>query len=97
MSTEDSGALKALKAERAIRRQAQANNNRLADDLAKAQLSLTKLGAENKRFRADNHRLTEANRKLVTGQRGHTEQLRRRDQTINALRVQLADRGIPNE
>ncbi len=97
MSTDDSGALKALKSERVIRRRARADTLKLADELATVRLQLTKLSAENKKFRADNHRLTAANKKLETEKRGHTEKVRRRDQTINALRVQLSDRGIPNE
>lgn len=97
MSNEETGAYKALKAERIIRRRAQADNLKLADDLAAARLQLTKISAENKKFREDNHRLTTANKKLETEKRGHAEKVRRRDQTINALRVQLSDRGIPNE
>lgn len=97
MSNEEAGAYKALKSERIIRRQAQADNLKLADELAKVRLQLTKSSAENKRFRQDNHRLTAANKKLEIEKRGHTEKVRRRDQTINALRVQLSDRGIPNE
>ena len=98
MSSEEAAAYKkALKAERIIRRQAQADNLKLADELAKVRLQLTKISAENKKFREDNHRLTTANKKLDTEKRGHTEKVRRRDQTINALRVQLSERGITNE
>lgn len=97
MSSEEAGVFKALKSERVIRKRAQADNLRLADELAIVRLQMTKISAENRRFREDNYRLSAANEKLANEKRGHVEIVRRRDQTINALRAQLTERGITNE